>query len=103
MKSIMPKLTERITLLKNSRDTDTTTVNRFEPLIKTRAYIRAIRPKSFEVIIPMIPVHVKNIPISAIKWNNAEYIYTSPAAEYKEKFLKGKITLWRSKLMPLRG
>ena len=103
MKSIMPKLTERITLLKNSIETDTTTVNRFETLIKTRAYIRAIQSQSFEVIMPRLPANFRNIPISALEWNDAEDIYTSPIAEYKDKFLKGTITLWRSKLTPLRG
>ena len=103
MKSIMSKLTEKITLLKNSGKTDTTTVNRFEPLLKTRAYIRATNSKSFEIIIPKLPVKCRNIPFSAIEWNDAEYIYVSPIAEYKGKFLKGKVTLWRSKLEPLRG
>lgn len=103
MKSIMPKLTEKITLLKNSGDTSITTVNRFEPLIKTRAYIRAIQSKSFEVIIPRPPANFRNIPVPALEWNEAEYIYISPMAEYKGNFLKGKITLWRSKLTPLRG
>ena len=103
MKSIMPKLTERITLLKNSEKADTTTVNRFEPLLTTRAYIRANQSKSFDVIIPKPPANLRKIPFSAIEWNDTEYIYVSPISEYKGKFLKGKITLWRSKLTPLRG
>lgn len=97
MKSIISKLTEKITLLKNSKKIDGTTVNRFDTLLKARASIRAVNQDMFEVIILKPPVKFRNTSISAIKWNDSEYIYVSPIAEHKAKFLKGKIKLWKSK------
>ena len=97
MKSIIYRLTEKITLLKNSKKIDETTVNRFDTLLKARASIRAINPDMFEVIILKPPAKFRNTSVSAIRWNDSEYIYISPIEEHKVKFLKGKVKLWRSK------
>ncbi len=97
MKTIISRLTEKITLLKNSKKIDETTVNRFDTLLKARASIRAVNSDMFEVIILKPPAKFSNTSVSAIKWNDSEYIYVSPITEYKVKFLKGNVKLWRSK------
>ena len=61
MKSIIYRLTEKITLLKNSKKIDETTVNRFDTLLKARASIRAINPDMFEVIILKPPAKIPSL------------------------------------------
>lgn len=97
MKTLISNLTEKVTLLKSSTKTDATTVNRFEKLLNTRAHFRAVNSGLFEVTIQKLPAKFKNAQISALKWNDAEYIYISPISEHKENFLKGKVKLWKSK------
>lgn len=91
MKSTISTLTEKITLLKDSTDTGNTTVSRFEEVVKNRASIRPINSKLFEVVMLKPPAKFKEVQFSAIRRNNADYIYNSPFSEYKEKFVKGKI------------
>lgn len=100
MKSIISTLTEKVMLLKNSTGKGNTTVDRFDKVYKARASIRAVNHDLFEVIIPRPPAKLKNAPISAIEWNDAEYVCVSPISEHKRKFLKGKVKLWRSKSKP---
>lgn len=91
MKSIISTLTEKITLLKDSTDTGSTTVSRFEEVVKNRASIRPISPKLFEVVMLKPPAKFREVQFSAIRWNNADYIYNSPFSEYKGKFVKGRV------------
>ena len=100
MKSTVSTLTEKVTLLKNSTDKDNTTADRFDKVFKARASIRSVNSELFEVIMLKPPAKLKNSPISALEWNDAEYVYISPISEHKRKFLKGKVKLWRSKSKP---
>ena len=102
MKSITSTLNEKVTLLTNSGSIDKTTVDRFAKMLKTRASIRTLGAMQFEIITHTPPAKLKNVPIVAIEWNNAEYVYTSPILEYKNSFLKGRVKFWRSKSVPQR-
>ena len=102
MKSITSMLNEKVTLLTNSENTDKTTVDRFAKMLKTRASIRTLGATQFEIITHKPPSKFKNIPIVALEWNNAEYVYSSPILEYKNRFLKGHVKFWRSKSVPQR-
>ena len=93
MKNVISTLTEKITLLKDSEDISKTTTSRFAEVIKVRASMRSINSKLFEVVMLKPPAKFKNSQFSAIRWNNEDYSYEAPFAEYKEKFLKGKVKL----------
>ena len=97
------QLTEVITLLRTSKKDNKTTIDRFEPAYNARASIKSVGDDILEIILLQHPTKLKDIPISAIKWNNSIYIFISNLVNYNERFLKGKVKLWRSKPMIQQG
>lgn len=93
MTSTLSTLTEKITLLEDSTDTTQTTTSRFNEVVTTRAAINPISSKLFEIVIPKPPVCLKRKKLSAIRWNNSDYICDSPFSAYSSRFIRGKVRL----------
>ena len=97
MKNTISTLTEKVILMRESKNMNETTVKKYEEVMNAKASIRPLKTSDdlmhlFEIIILKPPAKLKNIQFSALKWNNIDYTYTSQFLEYNEKFLKAKIT-----------
>ena len=95
MKSILYKLTDKITLLENTEEISGTEVPKYRELINTRGVLRLLKSdnltETFELITLKLPAKLKNSQISGVKWRNKEYACDSDFSEYKERFIKGRV------------
>ncbi|MDR0744337.1 MAG: hypothetical protein LBE97_00030 [Holosporales bacterium] len=101
MKNILPKLTEKVTLLENSELVNGTTVAKFKDSIEARAAISGIfnlggwSSDMFEVIILKPPRGFSKINFTGLKRQNEIYIYKDPFQTLHTRFLKGTIIKWK--------
>ena len=93
------QLTEVVSLLQTSKKDNKTTIERFEQSYDARASIKSVGDNIFEIILLHPPTKLKDIPISAMKWHNSIYVFISDLVNCDQKFMKGKVKLWRSKSM----
>ncbi|MDR1289114.1 MAG: hypothetical protein LBJ77_01840 [Holosporales bacterium] len=94
-KNTIRTLHEKVTLLEtnNNLSPSTTTIPRFNDIVKVRAFIRPVNGQEagiYEVIIPMLTI-LKDRTFSGIRWNDTEYECITAFKEYDTRYVRGNV------------